>query len=144
MLTFWRFSTKQLEKTLKILIFLMLLIIFYMRFKVLVHKLLKNSGKKNVSGNVLFSHIGCFFVSFFFVLVSNTLINNQKTLFLKSRFLSPYRVFCLHFGVLVPDNVKYTQNTCFWKYCYFFFLLSANYCLLAVCYLRGKKKTPFS
>ncbi len=49
----------------------------------------------------------------FRVLMSNTLINIQKTRFWISRFLSSCRVLCVHFSVLIPNDVKYTQNTRF-------------------------------
>ncbi len=54
---------------------------------------------------VLVSHIGCF---------PWTLMNTQKTRSWKFRFLW---VFCMHFGVLVPNKMKYTQNTRFWYCC---------------------------
>ncbi len=47
------------------------------------------------------------------VFIPKTLINIQKIHIYKCSFTASYRDLCIHFGIMAPNNVKYTQFTLF-------------------------------
>ncbi len=60
---------------------------------------------------------GCYFIfphTVIFMVFSVLVPSTQKTRSWKSPLLSTYKVLCLYFCVLLPNNVEYTQITCFW------------------------------